>query len=143
MNGSFDKVTSSYENLVSILPNVLGKKLPSSLKKLGQFNLNGDAEITTKSIDADFDLQTRLGNVSSKLLMTDIDNIDNASYSGNIVLDNFDVGSFLNRKDIGKVSMDVDVDGKGFVEKYLDTKFSGEVKSVRYNGCLLYTSRCV
>ncbi|WP_344816431.1 translocation/assembly module TamB domain-containing protein [Flavobacterium cheonanense] len=134
MNGSFDKVTSSYENLVSILPNVLGKKLPSSLKKLGQFNLNGDAEITTKSIDADFDLQTRLGNVSSKLLMTDIDNIDNASYSGNIVLDNFDVGSFLNRKDVGKVSMDVDVDGKGFVEKYLDTKFSGEVKSVRYNG---------
>ena len=35
---------------------------------------------------------------------------------------------------VKKVSMDVDVDGKGFVEKYLDTKFSGEVKSIKYNG---------
>jgi TamB, inner membrane protein subunit of TAM complex len=134
MKGSFDKVSSSYENLTSLLPDVLGKKLPSSLKKLGQFNLKGDAEITTKSIDADFSLQTKLGNIASKLLMTDIDTIDNATYKGNIVLDNFDVGSFLNRNDVGKVTMDVDVDGKGFVEKYIDTKFSGEVKSIAYNG---------
>lgn len=133
MKGSFDKVSSSYENLTSLLPDVLGKKLPSSLKKLGQFNLKGDAEITTKSIDVDFSLQTKLGNVASKLLMTDIDTIDNATYKGNIVLDDFDVGSFLNQKDIGKVTMDVDVDGKGFIEKYINTKFSGEVKSIAFN----------
>jgi len=48
--------------------------------------------------------------------MTDIDNIDNATYKGTIVLDNFDVGTFINRKDVGKVTMDVDVDGKGFIE---------------------------
>ncbi|MFD0778711.1 hypothetical protein ACFQZF_09665 [Flavobacterium myungsuense] len=34
MKGSFNKVSSNYENLVALLPNVLGKKLPSSLKKL-------------------------------------------------------------------------------------------------------------
>ena len=134
MKGSFEKVTSNYENLTTLLPNVLGKKLPSSLKKIGQFNLRGVAEITTKSIDANFNLMTKLGNVTSKLVMTNIDNIDNATYFGNIILDNFDVGSFLNRKDVGKVSMDVHVDGKGFVEKYIDTKFSGEVKSITYNG---------
>lgn len=134
MKGSFDKVASSYDDLTALLPNVLGKKLPSSLKKLGKFNLVGDAEITTKSIDADFDLKTKLGNVTSQLVMTNIDNIDNAKYEGNVVLDNFDLGSFLGRKDLGKVSMDVDVDGKGFTEKYLDTKFSGEIKSISYNG---------
>lgn len=134
MKGSFNKVTSSYENLTKLLPNVLGKKLPSSLKKLGQFYLIGDAEITTKAIAADFDLKTKLGNITSKSVMTDIDNIDKATYKGNIILDNFDVGSFLNRKDVGKVTMDIDVYGKGLVEKYIDTKFSGEVKSIRYNG---------
>lgn len=134
MKGSFDKVSSSYENLTELLPNVLGKKLPSSLKKLGKFTLIGDAEITTKTIDADFLLTTILGNVKSKLVMTNLDNIDKASYNGRIALDNFDVGSFLNRKDVGKVTLDVDVDGKGFTEKYLDTKFSGEINSVRYNG---------
>ncbi len=50
MIGSFDKVSSSYDNLIAFLPNVLGKKLPTSLKKLGQFNLVGDAKITTKSL---------------------------------------------------------------------------------------------
>lgn len=134
MKGSFDKISSSYDNLTALLPNILGKKLPSSLKKLGQFSLVGDAEITTNSIDADFKMQTRLGNVASQLVMTNIQNIDNASYSGNIKLDNFDIGSFLNRSDIGKATLDVDVDGKGFTMKYLDTKFSGDIRSVRYNG---------
>jgi hypothetical protein len=133
MKGSFDKVASSYENLTQTLPNVLGKKLPSSLKKLGQFVLNGDAEITTKTIDADFYLKTILGNIKSKLYMSNIDNIDNAKYKGNIVLDNFNIGSFLNRKDVEKVSLDVDVDGKGFTEKYLDTKFSGDIFKIKYN----------
>jgi hypothetical protein len=134
MKGSFDKISSSYDNLTALLPNVLGKKLPSSLKKLGRFNLVGDAEITTKTIDADFSLQTKLGNVVSKLVMTNINNIDNATYSGNIVLQNFNLGSFLNRSDLGITNLDIDVDGKGFTEKYIDTKFSGEVKSITYNG---------
>lgn len=133
MKGSFDKVASSYDDLIATLPNVLGKKLPSSLKKLGKFNLDGDAEITTKTIDADFCLKTVLGNVKSKLEMSNIDNIDNAKYNGNIVLEDFNIGSFLNRKDVGKVSLDVDVDGKGFTEKYLDTKFSGDIFKVNYN----------
>ena len=134
MKGSFDKISSSYDNLTALLPNVLGKKLPSSLKKLGKFNLVGDAEITTKSIDADFTLNTKLGTIVSNLVMTNIDNIDNATYSGNIVLDNFNLGSLLNRSDLGITNLDLDVDGKGFTEKYLDTKFSGEVKSITYNG---------
>ena len=134
MKGSFDKIASSYDNLTALLPNVLGKKLPTSLRKLGKFELIGDAEITTKTIDADFHLETELGTIKSKLVMTDLNTIDNASYSGNIVLDNFDVGSFLNRNDFGKVSMDVDVDGKGFTEKYLDTKFAGTIASMYYNG---------
>lgn len=138
MNGSFDKVSSNYNDLVSLLPNVLGKKLPSSLKKLGQFNLKGNAEITTTSIDTDFDLQTQLGNVKSNMVMTNIDNIDNATYVGNVQLNQFNLGSFLNSKDFGFITANVDVDGKGFTEKYIDTKMSGTVPSFTYNG---YTYR--
>ena len=134
MKGNFKKVASSYENLIALLPNVLGKKLPTSLKKLGRFTLYGKAEITTKTIDADFDLQTKLGNISSQLVMTNINTIDNASYLGTIVLDDFDLGSFLNRKDLGKTSLDLQVDGNGFIEKYLNTSFSGTVSSIFYNG---------
>ena len=133
MKGKFDKVSSNYENLASILPNILGKKLPSSLKKLGQFNITGDSEITMKTIIADIFMTSALGNVKSNLEMSNINNIDNANYSGNIALQNFDIGKFLNRTDVGKVTLDMDVEGKGFTEKYLKTNFSGKIENIRYN----------
>lgn len=134
MKGNFDKVSSNYENLVDLLPNILGKKLPTSLKKLGQFNLSGKTEITTTSIDADFYMSTALGNIQSNLLMTNIDNIDNATYKGNIILEEFNIGSFLNKKDLKKVTLNLDVDGKGFKQKNLNTTFSGDIYKLDYNG---------
>lgn len=133
MKGNFSKVSSNYKNLIALLPNILGKKLPTSLDKIGQFDLKGFAEITKKTIDADFFMTTVLGNVKSKLKMSNIDNIDNASYSGNIVLDNFNIGRFLDRKDVEKVSLDFDVDGKGFTQKYLNTAASGKISKLTYN----------
>ena len=134
MKGNFDKISSNYNDLTSLLPNILGKKLPSSLKKLGQFNLKGNSEITTKTIDAKFFMTTALGNLKTDLVMKNIDNIDNASYNGNVILENFNIGSFLNRKDVGNVSLDIDVNGKGFTQKYLKTKFYGNVFKIKYNG---------
>lgn len=132
MKGDFQKVSSNYSNLTSLLPNILGKKLPSSLSKLGQFNLKGKTEITTTSIDADFYMATALGNIQSVLAMSNINNIDNASYTGNVILEDFDIGTFLGRKDLGKVSLDIDVDGKGFTEKYLNTAIKGDVSQIDY-----------
>lgn len=132
MKGNFKRVSSNYDNLVGLLPNVLGEKLPTSIKRLGHFNLLGDAEITTNSIDADFNMITSLGTIKSNLVMTNIDNIDNASYTGNIVLKNFNIGKFLERNDLGIVSLDLDVTGKGFKEKYLNTTFSGDIFKIKF-----------
>ncbi|WP_366869728.1 translocation/assembly module TamB domain-containing protein [Flavobacterium sp.] len=134
MNGTFKKVSSNYDNLVKLLPNVLGTKLPTSLKKIGQFDIRGKAEITVKSIVADFYMTTALGNIQSKLDMSNIDHIDDAQYKGNIILEEFNVGAFLGRKDVEKVTMNIDVDGKGFKQKNLNTIFSGDVYKLKYNG---------
>lgn len=134
MKGDFTKVASNYDNLIKLLPNVLSKKLPSSLKKLGYFTIRGKAEITTSTIDTDFYMTTALGNVQSVLVMKNIDNIDNANYKGNIILEEFNIGLFLGEKDVEKVSLNIDVDGKGFTKKNLDTRFSGDIYKLRYNG---------
>ncbi|WP_235946547.1 translocation/assembly module TamB domain-containing protein [Flavobacterium silvaticum] len=139
MKGDFEQVASDYDNLVGLLPNVLGKKLPSSLKKIGRFDLSGSAEITMSSIQANFEMQTALGRIQSDLVMTDIDNIDQAKYTGNIVLDNFDIGDFLGKRDLGIVSLDLDVDGQGFTQKFLNTSFSGDVYKIRYQN-YVYTN---
>ena len=134
MKGDFDKISSNYTNLTRLLPNILGKKLPSSLLKLGQFNFSGKTEVTQQYIKADFVMNTALGIVESDLLISDLDNIDNAKYQGNVILDDFDIGTFLNRDDIGKTSLNLDIYGQGFTQKYLNTTFIGDVKKVYYNG---------
>ncbi|MFM9987301.1 translocation/assembly module TamB domain-containing protein [Flavobacterium sp.] len=133
MKGNFSKVSSTYNNLNAILPRVLGENLPTTFKKFGVFTLSGTTEVTLKTIKADILLGTALGNAKSNLSMTSIDNIDNATYIGNVKLDNFDLGKLLNRTDVGVVNLDLDVDGKGFTQKYLNTKLEGTVNSVYYN----------
>jgi len=66
--------------------------------------------------------------------MKRLDDIDNASYEGNIILDNFDIATFLDDKTLGRVSLNVDVDGKGFTLENLNTKLEGDVYSIDYNG---------
>ncbi len=134
MKGDFKRITSNYTDLTKLLPNILGKKLPTSIQKLGQFNFVGDMEVTQQYINADFVMNTALGIIESDLHMSDINNIDNAKYNGTIILDNFDVGDLINDKTIGKVSMNLDVYGKGFTQKYINTSFAGDVFQLKYNG---------
>jgi hypothetical protein len=133
MNGKFEKLSSNYDDLVILLPNVLGKKLPAKLKKLGDFNIIGNAKITTTALDANFKMTTALGKVASDFVMKNMDFIDKASYLGNIVLENFDIGNFLDNKDLSHVSLNLDVDGKGFSEKYLNTSIKGDITQMDYN----------
>jgi hypothetical protein len=133
MSGKFKKISTSYDNLLSILPNVFGKRLPVILKKLGTINLVGETQVTTTSINANFGITTQLGKVNSSLSIENMNKTERATYVGNIVLEDFNIGSLLDRKDVGKVSLNLDVDGKGFSERYLNTAINGDVTQVEYN----------
>ena len=132
MYAKFDKMTSSYDNLIVIVPSVLGTKLPTSLKKLGRFTTAGTATVSTTAVAADFYMVTELGVVASNLVIQNIDQIDRASYTGNVILKNFDIGTLFNQKEIGKVSLNVDVDGSGFKRELLNTALIGDVSQIEY-----------
>lgn len=133
MDGKFDKLVSSYDNLVVLLPGILGKKLPKELQRVGRFNIVGKAKVSTTALEAKFKMVTDLGNGEADLHMNNIDFIDKASYSGNVILENFNVGALLDRKDIGKTTLNLDVDGVGFTEKYLNTIIKGDIAKFDYN----------
>ncbi|MFV8346151.1 translocation/assembly module TamB domain-containing protein [Flavobacterium sp. ZB4P13] len=132
MYAKFDKLTSSYDDLIVILPNILGNKLPTSLKKLGRFTASGTSNVSTTAVDADFSMITALGKVTSNLAIQNIDVIDKASYLGNVILENFDIGTLFDQKELGSISLNIDVDGKGFKREYLNTAIKGDISQMDY-----------
>src|SRR5690606_22214904 len=83
MKGDFDQRNSNYRDLKALLPNVLGQSIPTSFDKLGNFNIIGKTEITTSTISANLLINTQIGLIDANLDMHKINDIDNASYSGN------------------------------------------------------------
>jgi len=133
LRGDIDNLTSSYYQLRSILPKILGRNIPESVQKLGQFTVRGDAEITETSIDVTVNLNTAVGDSYVDLQMTNVQTIDEASYIGFISLIDFDLGSFIENEDFGLASMDMNVEGKGFVAESLNTEISGDVYKFEFN----------
>lgn len=133
MNGKFNKLSITYDDLVTVLPNVLGKRLPFILRKLGTVTIIGNTKVTTTSVEANVAMTTLLGKVNSNLTIKNMNLPDKAAYTGNVVLEKFDLGIFLDRNDVKTVSLNVDVDGIGFSEKYLNTTIKGEVSQINYN----------
>lgn len=127
-------VTSSYYELRALLPNILGNVLPSSIEKLGQFTIRGDATVTPTSIKTRTNLNTLIGNSYMDLELTDIDHIDNASYKGFVALIDFDLGALIENDDIGMANLDFNVEGRGFVQENLNTEVIGEINSLFFNG---------
>ncbi len=133
MNGNFSNLTSNYKDLKRLLPNVLGASIPSIFDKLGDFNIKGTTNITPTKINADFDIETNLGFIKSKLSITNVDNIDQATYKGNIIFDQFNIGEFLEDTNLGEISSNLDIDGFGFKKENLRAVIKGDVYAIKYN----------
>ena len=132
--GNFNKIYSRYDDIKSLMPRILGEKLPTSLAILGSFDVNGTIDLTYNDIDADVIMLSELGYLKSKLYINNLANIDQAEYNGNIVFKRFEIGKLIGEKSVGKTTLNLDVDGKGFTKKYLDTKVTGYIESLVYDG---------
>ena len=134
LEGKFKNLASNYNDLTALLPRILGNSIPTVISKVGNFRIRGTSHITAKRIDANIEIDTDLGFIKSDLQLTDIDNIDNANYIGNIVFDEFNIGELLNDPLIKTTSANLDVDGKGFTIDNLRTDVKGDVYALDYNG---------
>ncbi len=133
MVAQMKNVTSSYYELRSLLPNILGKAIPSTFQKLGQFTIRGDAEVSESSITAKANLNTALGSSYVDLDLVNINHIDNAYYKGFVALIDFDLGTLLENKQVGKTSLDFNVEGRGFTQENLNTEVIGQIYSMIFN----------
>jgi hypothetical protein len=134
LDADVSTVKSNYRNLKALLPNLLGKTLPSSFAMLGDFRLKGQSFITQKSIVAQLVMNSDMGQTISDLKITNFDDIDNATYVGDIELIDFNLGRVLKDSLVGKLSMVAQVDGQGFTKEKLNTSVIGHITKHQYKG---------
>ncbi|CAL2084722.1 translocation and assembly module TamB [Tenacibaculum sp. 190524A02b] len=125
-------VTANYYQLKSVLPNLLGKTLPSEFHKLGNFTMSGLVKITPEQMEATLNVDSEIGTTISDLQLTNIDNIDEAAYVGEIEFKDFDIGVFANDPLLGKISLRADVNGSGFNIDNINTTIIGKVSSLEF-----------
>ncbi len=133
LEGRFQNLASNYNDLTALLPRILGKSIPTVLSKVGNFKIKGTSYITSKRIEANIEIDTDLGFIKTDLELTNIDDIDNANYIGNVVLEEFNLGVLINDPLVKNTSLNLDVDGKGFTVENLQTQVKGDVFSLEYN----------
>lgn len=132
VDGVFLNLTSDYNHLKTLFPKVLGRALPSSFEDLGRFTIIGKSHITPQTINANLILNTDLGTLITDLVLTNIDSIDNASYKGHIQVVDFKLGEVMGDSLVGVLSMEADIDGKGFTLENLNTSVKGKVTKHQY-----------
>ena len=132
-NGDLNTLTANYKELKNIVPNLLGENLPSELEKIGEFNAEGKVNITSSKVKATLTVKSQIGTVFSDLEINTGDEIETASYAGDIQLIKFNIGSFLNNPIIGNVSLKGAVKGSGFKLGEMNTEFIGAVSELNLN----------
>lgn len=128
-----EQVSSNYNQLKKILPNIFGNKMPTSFSRLGKFGFSGLLKLTPEMVDATLYMTSELGSIYSDIQLINIENINEASYSGEIEFVDFDLGEITSDESLGQVSLKVDVDGSGFRLNNVNSVIVGKIAKFDYN----------
>ena len=134
LRGDISNITSSYYQLRGLLPNILGKTIPPAIQRLGQFTVRGDLQVNETTLNTKVNLNTAIGSSYVDLVMTDIQDMDHASYTGFISLMDFELGTFIEDDQFGLTSLDMNVEGQGTVAEAMNTEVIGEIYNLEFNG---------
>ena len=133
ISGDYKEVRTTYFDLKKLMPETF-KTLPAQLTKLGKVRFIGKNQVTENSLVTEGTFATALGDAELALTLTDFQDTENATYVGHITLEDFELGKFIDDVRVGTTSIDLDVNGKGFIQETLETKLSGSVVNLAYGG---------
>ncbi len=125
-------ISTSYYELRRFMPRILGDVLPSQLKDLGSVSFQGNTIITQTRLVTKSGLTTGVGTADLDLEMNNYTDPNRASYSGNAVLNQFNLGKLAGTTSIGKMTANLTFDGRGFSQETVNTKVKGTVSSFTF-----------
>ena len=132
--GDIQELSSNYDHLVNLLPDLLGSRIPKALDNIGFFSSSGKVKVTKTSLDVQLKTIAELGLSDVDLSLNDIDKGDEATYKGRIELIDFKLGRFVNDSLIGEFSMTGEVEGQGFSIDNVNINVRGHISKHQYKG---------
>lgn len=103
-----------------------------AVDSLGKITFTGSVAGTTNSLCLNGELDTELGKVVADMQLDNF--LDSLSYNGVVTLDQFDLGTFLQTNSLGRLSLDLQLDGFGSAIDDLDGRVDGTIRSIDYKG---------
>ena len=137
MNSSFVELNArllqtNYAELASIIP-ALKKLTTPALNKLGNIKYAGKFTGFINDFVAYGTINTNLGNLTADLNMK-LPKGGQPVYSGKLLTNGFNLGAFLNDKNLGNISLDGTIKGSGFSLNKLNADFKGDIYTLYYSG---------
>lgn len=123
---------TTYNELLTIAPALRNIRQPQ-LSKLGNISYKGSFTGFINDFVAYGTIGSNLGTVSADLNMK-LPPQGIPSYSGKLITKGFNLGQFMNNPQIGTVSLNGNVKGRGFTLDALNANFNGEVQQLEFNG---------
>jgi autotransporter translocation and assembly factor TamB len=123
-------VTTTYNELAQYVPSIRNVTTPD-LRSLGNIRFNGNFSGTTRKFTTRGTLSTSLGNAYTDLTMK-LPEKGEATYSGAINTQRFNLGKFLDIDKLGMVSLNGKISGSGFSKNTVKTKFEGNIGELNY-----------
>ncbi|NBC24888.1 MAG: hypothetical protein GVX78_04655 [Bacteroidetes bacterium] len=121
---------SSMRDLRRIIP---GFSVPSNFDNLGRLRFRGDFNGAFKDFIAEGKLFTDIGQAEMRMKMDVRDGPENAKYSGNVNLINFDLGAWNENDEFGKTNIYAEVpEGRGLGIEYLSTRILATIEGFTY-----------
>jgi hypothetical protein len=134
------KVKDLYISPIILKKSVSFLKLDTSLSKLGFLQFNGSFDGFLNNFVAFGNINSRLGSAKMDMQLDIIGGKDLATYSGNISINGFKLGEFLNQPNLGNISLNASIsDGKGFTNKTASAKVYAKIKEVDFKKYLTHT----
>ncbi len=123
-------VSSNYNDLIKFLPKSINQDIPSLINDYGQVTLKGNLEIDRQ----DFITRSTIQSSTLGSLIADV-KIDDYSkeaihYAGNIQPQKFNLKTLTGVKELGFITGNLNVDGKGYDPNSMKVKVKGNVSGI-------------
>lgn len=131
-----DLAGTNKKDLDEILTDLTGKKvklIPEIVNKFGNINFNGHFTGFQNDFIAYGEFKTKLGRVKSDVNMK-IDKRGVPSYTGYVKTYDFDIGTLIDEKLLGKISSELYIKGRGTEIKELNEELKGKISYLDFKG---------